>query len=245
MKRIIVSLVATLTTSFAFSQEPTTVQKENLKGNVFSVMTSKYDYSENFGNPTEGKLRKKDITLFDQYGRAFLYNFDDNSFGDCFGIVIYKVDGENTVAEVSMLNLQKSLEDVGTINELLNNQVLKELDRKKREFVYNSGIMVRLDILERSYPTSKYELTYRKAAKLIGDGTYECKLYRKNGQSYLDFKETYNTNGQLIELDNERQFNRVSSYDKAIVISDAGKYQYNNKGQLVSYTQQKNSDPDK
>ena len=245
MKRIIVSLVATLTTSFAFSQEPTTVQKENLKGNVFSVMTSKYDYSENFGNPTEGKLRKKDITLFDQYGRAFLYNFDDNSFGDCFGIVIYKVDGENTVAEVSMLNLQKSLEDVGTINELLNNQVLKELDRKKREFVYNSGIMVRLDILERSYPTSKYELTYRKAAKLIGDGTYECKLYRKNGQSYLDFTETYNTNRQLIELDNERQFNRVSSYDKAIAISDAGKYQYNNKGQLVSYTQQKNSDPDK
>ncbi len=241
MKRLIIAFVATLTTCLAFCQEPTTVQKENLKGNVFSVMTSKYEYSENFGNPTEGKLRKKDITLFDQYGRAILYNFDDNSFGNCFGIVTYKVDGENTVAEVSLLNPQKSLENVGTINELLTNQVLKELDRKKREIVYNSGIMVRLDILERSYPTSKYELTYRKAAKLIGDGTYECKLYRKNGQSYLDYKETYNTNRQLIELDNERQFNRVSSYDKAIVISDAGKYQYDNKGQLVSYTQQKNS----
>ena len=40
---------------------------------------------------------------------------------------------------------------------------------------------------------------------------------------------------------NERQFNKVSSYNKDIIISDAGKYQYNDKGQLVSYTQQKNS----
>ena len=245
MKRIILAFAAVLTTSIAFCQEPTTVQKENLKGNVFSVMTSKYDYSENFGNPTEGKLRKKDITLFDQYGRAILYNFDDNSFGDCFGIVTYKVDGENTVAEVSLLNAQKSLKELGTINELLNNQVLREIDHKKREIVYNNNIVVKYDILTRSYPTSKYELDHRKTAKPIGNGTYECKLYDKSGQSFLDFKEKYAPNGQLIELDNEREYNNVYSYDKDILIPHAGKYQYNNKGQLILYTQQKKSAPDK
>ncbi len=240
MKKVIIAFVAVLTTSIAYCQEPTTLKRENLKGNVFAVRSSSYAFSENFGNPTEGKLRKIDITLFDQYGRAILYNFDDTSYGNCFGFVTYKIDGENTVADVSLLDVKKNLKELGTINELINNQVLTEI-YKKREIVYNNNILVRYDILTRYSPTKKYELTYRKAAKLIGNGTYECKLYDENGQSYLDFKETYNTNGQLIELDNERQFNRVSSYNKDILISDAGKYQYNNKGQLVSYTQQKNS----
>lgn len=241
MKRTIIAFVAVLTTSIAYCQEPTTLKQENLKGNVSAVRSSSYVFSENFGNPTEGELRKIEITLFDQYGRAILYNIDDTDYGKCFGIATYKIDGENTVAEVSLLGIKKSLKELGTINELINNQVLTEIDKKKREIVYNNNIVVKYDILTRFYPAKKYELTYRKAAKLIENGTYECKLYDKSGQSYLDFKETYNTNGQLIELDNERQFNKVSSYNKDILISDAGKYQYNKKGQLVSYTQQKNS----
>ena len=110
----------------------------------------------------------------------------------------------------------------------------------KREIVFNNNIVVRHDVLKKNYPTSKYELDHRKTARTLGNGVFECKLYNNSGQSFLDFKETYNSNGQLIDLDNEREFNRVSSYDKEIMIPHAGKYQYNNKGQLILYTQQKN-----
>lgn len=245
MKRIIVSLVATLTSSFAFCQEPTTVQKENLKGNVFSVMTSKYDYSENFGNPTEGKLLDLTVTIFDNYGRAVLYNYDTRNYGRGYGLVKYTTDSENKVANISMLSSDKNIKELSSINELINNHFLRECYFVKREIVYNNNIVVRHDIFIKSMPTSKYRLSFSKRAKLIGNGTYECKLYHGNGESYMDFKETYDTNGQLIELDNNRQFNNVYSYDNTIEIADAGKYQYNSKRQLTSYIPQKKNTREK
>ena len=238
MKKVIFLLAVLLLPTMAYSQIPTTTKKENLKGNVLSVRCFNYEYSENFGSPTEGKLRWVKDLAFDAQGRVVLFNSDSDLHS--FFVAKYKKEGDNTIAGLSALTSGRDGTEYKTLNDFLNQREVN--DHYFREVTYNSdNIAIKYDVYERSYPTSKYELTYRKAAKLIGNGTYECKLYRKNGQSYLDFKETYNTDGQLIELDNERQFNNVYSYDKAIVIPDAGKYQYNNKGQLVSYTQQKNS----
>jgi hypothetical protein len=243
MKRIIIAFVAVFASNFAFCQEPTTTKKENLKGNVFAVRSSSYVYSENFGNPTEGKLRHMEVTLFDSHGRAVLYHYDTEHYGSAYGLVNYTIDGENTVANISMLSPKKRIEELNSINEL--NNFLEEAYFVKREIVYNNNIVVKHDVLKRIGSTSKYELDHRKTVKPLGNGAYECKLYDKSGQSFLDFKETYNSNGQLTKLDNEREFNRVYSYDKEIIIPHAGEYQYNNKGQLILYTQQKNSAPEK
>ncbi len=243
MKRITLTLAAVLTTCIAFCQEPTTTKKENLKGNVFAVRSSSYVYSENFGNPKEGKLRFMDVTLFDSHGRAVLYHYDTDRYGSAYGLVNYTIDGENTVANITMLSPKQRIEELNSIIEL--NNYLVEKYFVKREIVFNNNIVVRHDVLKKNYPTSKYELDHRKTARTLGNGVFECKLYNNSGQSFLDFKETYNSNGQLIDLDNEREFNRVSSYDKEIMIPHAGKYQYNNKGQLILYTQQKKSGPEK
>lgn len=242
MKKVLFLLAVLLLPTMAYSQIPTTTKKENLKGNVLSVRYFNYEYSENFGSPTEGKLRWVKDLAFDAQGRVVLFNSDSDLHS--FFVAKYKKEGDNTIAGLSALTSGRDGTEYKTLNDFLNQKEVN--DHYFREVTYNSdNIAIKYDVYERSYPTSKYMLTYRKAAKLIGNGAYECKLYDKSGQSFLDFKETYNSNGQLIELDNERQFNNVYSYDKAIVIPDAGKYQYNNKGQLVSYTQQKNSAPDK
>jgi len=238
MKRIILAFATVLITSIAFCQEPTTLQKENLKGKVLSVRCFNFAYSENFGSPTEGELRWVKDQVFDAQGRVILFN-SDSHLSDYF-LVKYEKEGNNTIAELTILYSGMDDTKYKTLNDFLNQK--KVNDNNYRAITYNSdNIVTKYDVFERFSPATKFELDYRKTAKSLGNGTYECKLYDKSGQSFLNFKEIYNSNGQLTDLDNERQFNRVYSYDKAIVISDAGKYQYNNKGQLVSYTQQKNS----
>lgn len=244
MKRLTLTFAVLFSTCIAFCQEPTTVQKENLKGNVFSVRCFHYAYSENFGSPTEGKLQWIKDLIFDARGRAILFN-DDSDLSNYY-FVKYEKEGGNTIAELGKLSYH--MDETKTPTDFLFHKEGNSNDYSSnyREITYNSdNIVTKYDVLKKYSRTSKYQLEYRKIAKPLGNGTYECKLYDKSGQSFLNFKETYNSNGQLTELDNEREFNRVSSYNKEITIPHAGKYQYNNKGQLVLYTQQKNSAPDK
>ena len=64
MKRICVTFATALISTATFSQvEPTTVKNEHLKGNVLSVAYTKYDYKENFGEPTEGKIQEQSAII--------------------------------------------------------------------------------------------------------------------------------------------------------------------------------------
>lgn len=242
MKRLTLFFAVFLSTNIALCQEPTTVQKENLKGNVFSVRWFNYAYSENFGSPTEGKLRWIKDLAFDAQGRVVLFNFDYHLTD--YYLVKYKKDGDNTIAGLSMLYSGMDDTKYKTLNDFLYDQEVN--GNHYREITYNlDNIVTKYDVFKRYSPTSKFKLDHRKIAKPLGNGIFECKLYDESGQSFLNFKETYNSNGQLTELDNEHEFNKVYSYDKDIMIQHAGKYEYNNKGQLVLYTQQKNYDPNK
>lgn len=255
MKRLIISLVATLTTSIAFCQEPTTVQKENLKGNVFSVRTSSYEYSENFGNSKEGKLQETEVIFFDNIGRAALYNtnnvYDYNNVkfgtnnGYSYSLVKYNKDGDNLEAELTLLRGKKGIGELPKLNDIIDDLLIYlNNSREKREILYNNNIVVRHDALERDYPTSNYKLIYRKIAKQSNNNTYECRLYDKTGEPRLDYKEIYNSKGQLIEVDNERQFSGVT-FNSTVKTPLAGKYLYNEKGLLISYTQQKKYLPER
>ena len=243
MKKYATTLLAIIVSAMAFSQTPTTVKKENLKGNVFYVKHLIYQYSENFGDPTEGKLLLKDNMYFDELGRAILFrSYYKSSLSSLdnldYHVVRYSQDGNNTIAH---------LLDFYTHLDSDDNVVLDGLKDYSfpiiREITYNSDyIVTKYDVFERYRST--YNLIYRKTAQPTGNGTYECKLYGSDGNTMLDFKETYDSNRHLTMMDNKKQFNSIYT-TPPIEICDAGTYQYDNKGRLKSYEQQQNSLPRK
>ena len=162
MKRFIITLMATLTTCLAFCQEPTTVQKENLKGNVLSVRRFNFAYSENFGSPTEGELRWVKDQVFDAQGRVILFN-SDSHLSDYF-LVKYEKDGNNIIAELTILYSGMDDTKYKTLNDFLNQK--KVNDNNYRVITYNSdNIVTKYDVFKRSSPATKFELDYRKTAK--------------------------------------------------------------------------------
>lgn len=71
MKKMFFTIAAfSLITTAAFCQEPTTLKSDNLKGNVFSVTISQYEFKENFGEPVEGNLRWKEAKIYNEEGKA-------------------------------------------------------------------------------------------------------------------------------------------------------------------------------
>lgn len=235
MKTIVTTLAALFITAMAFSQTPPTLKEENLKGNVYRVIYANFNYSENFGEPKEGKLRFVRDCFYDGLGRAILFSYGSD---DKYFWVRYNQRDNNTIA--SMLEFftekcLKHLEDYTTKEQNFFNY---------REITYNSDNIVTKYDVSHNDTYGVYELNYRKTATHIGNGTYECKLYGPDGNTDLDYKETYNSKGQLTMVDNDREYNRIRSWGSPdIEIPHAGTYKYNNKGQLVSYQEQKDSQP--
>lgn len=246
MKKMFFTIAAfSLITTAAFCQEPTTLKSDNLKGNVFSVTFSQYEFKENFGEPVEGNLRWKEAKIYNEEGKAILFNQKIPNYGDTFFLVSYSKDGNKTKVLMSERNLVQWDSKYSDALELFTNNLFTAFVGRKREIEYDdNNVIIKYDVLGRSRPEVPYTLKGRKIAKPLGNGIYECKLYDSDGSTKLDYKETYNSHGILIDLDNEREFNNVNTGSGIISINHAGKYQYDNDGRLVTYTQQKRSYPE-
>ena len=233
MKKIVTTLAALFISAIAFSQTPPTLKEENLKGKVYRVIYTNYEYSENFGEPKEGKQRFMRECYYDSLGRAVFFNYGKN---DLYFWVQYNQKGNNAIAGMLEHYSRAEIEE-------LENYTSKDFVSGNnffnyREITYNSyNIVTKYDIYEFG------RLKHRKTANPIGNGTYECKLYGDDGNTALEYIETYNSKGQLTMVDNEREYNRIRAWKSEIEIPHAGTYKYNNKGQLVSYQEQKDSMP--
>lgn len=237
MKTFVTTLAALFVSAIAFSQTPPTLKEENLKGNVHHVIYTICRYSENFGEPREGERRLRREYYYDSHGRAVLFSLDNTYFW-----VRYNQEGNNTIT--SMLEFYSNKEFENLEDFTTENYITDKFFFHDREITYNSdNVVTKYDVYDNT--NGSYKLKYRKTAKFIGNGTYECKLYGPNGNTKLDYKETYNSKGQLTMLDNPKEYNRVSIGESDIEIPHAGTYKYNNKGQLVSYEEQRISDPKK
>lgn len=231
------TLAAFFITAIAFCQDPPTLKKENLKGNVYHVIYTNCYYSENFGEPKEGKRRFRREYYYDGLGRAILFSLDNRYYW-----VRYNQESNNTIASMLEFYSNKEFEDLEdyTNEDYTTNKYFFH----DREITYNSdNIVTKYDVYDDT--NGSYKLINRKTANLIGNGTYECKLYGPDGYTVLDFKETYNSKGQLTVLDNPKEYNQISAGDTYIEIPHAGIYKYNNKGQEISYEEQKRSGPKK
>ena len=238
MKTIVTTLVAIFISAIAFCQTPPTLNNENLKGNVYRVIYTNYKYSENFGEPKEGARMSVREYYYDGLGRAVLFNYEENNK---YFWVRYDQRDKNTIA--SMLEFY-SRENIENLENFTTSDYIKQKNfYNYREITYNSdNIVIKYDVFDNnSY--DEYRLVERKTANLIGNGTYACKLYGSNGNTKLDYKETYNSKGQITMLDNPKEYNQISSGRSDIEIPHAGAYKYNKKGQLVSYEEQRRSYP--
>lgn len=246
MKKVLFVFAAfSLISTAAFCQEPTTLKSDNLKGNVFSLTFSQYEFKENFGEPVEGNLRWKEAKIYNEEGKAILFNQKIPEYGDVFFLVTYSKDGNKTKALMDERHLVQWDCRYNDALELFTSNLFTDFVGGRREIECDdNNVIIKYDVLRRYGQEMPYTLEGRKIAKPLGDGIYECKLYDKNGSTKLDYKETYNSQGILIDLDNEREFNNINTGNGIISINHAGKYQYNKDGRLVTYTQQKRSYPE-
>jgi len=237
MKAILTTIALLFITTLAISQDPPTLKKENLKGNVYHVIYTNYYYSENFGEPKEGERKFRREYYYDDLGRAVLFSLNDRYFW-----VRYNKEGNNTIASMLEFYSKKEFEDLEDFT--------KKSYTENRHFFHHRVITYNSDNIVTKYDVydninGSYKLLNRKTAKPIGNGVYECKLYGADGSTAVDYKETYNSKGQLTNLDNPKEYNQISTGDTYIEIPHAGIYKFNNKGQEISYEQQKKSGPKK
>ena len=183
MKTIITTLAALFVSAIAFCQDPPTLKEEKLKGNVHHVIYTMCRYSENFGEPREGEQRLRREYYYDGLGRAILFSLNNGYFW-----VRYNQEGNNNTASMLEFYSNKEFEDLEDFT--TESYITNKLFFHDREITYNSdNIITKYDVYENI--NGSYRLEYRKTAKNIGNGTYECKLYGPNGNTKLDYKETH------------------------------------------------------
>lgn len=250
MKKIIISIAATFVSFAAFSQvEPTNVKNEHLKGNVLSVAYTKYDYKENFGEPTEGNIQEQSAIIFDEQGRSVLIRKKKGYLPISF-VLSYSQDGANTKINVTELT-SKDRMDEDTFAQLAsdpsssleNTYSQNSWPQIRGEITCDAnGVIVKHDVYKKLAQTVNEALICRRTAKPAGNGMYECKIYNERGETEFDFKETYKDGG-LTFLDNPSEFMHISSGDIKIRPRHAGTYEYNAIGLVTKYVQQNKNMP--
>lgn len=251
MKKLVMAIAAVSITTAAFSQNPTTVKDENLKGNVLCVTYSKYEYKENFGEPTEGKLLEQKAMFFDDQGRSVVtrtmhpVGSSSNVWPTSY-VMAYSKDGTNTKIDVAILGNSGALPNSAVLpvfsqaSKALENQYSSDAWPKKRAEITcdANGVITKWDVFEKIAQQEKEKLVGRRIATSAGNGVYGCKIYNKQGESVWDYKETYK-GGLLTFLDNPRWFSGISSGKMEVNPKEAGNYEYDKNGRVIKYTQQK------
>ena len=255
MKKVLLSLAAMAIAGTASSQLPTTTKELGLKGNVLSVEYYKYEYKENFGEPTEGNLEEINSTFFDENGRSVVFRTGRvmNSGREVYPytyIYSYSKDEDKTKIDITekydngrqydkLTPINQYLNKFGKTTTDLENQYNENGYPKHRGEIYKNSddVITKLDLYSRSGQAEKEKLVYRRVAKPLGNGVYEFTVFNKYGETALTYKETYK-NGLLVSIDNKdrREYKYSDGHPLKIVTPAPGKKTYNAKGQIVSYT---------
>ena len=250
MKRHVSAFAAIIISTAAFCQLPTTVKELDLKGNVLSLAYYKYEYKENFGEPTEGNLETINSTFFDETGRSIV---ERTGFVMSSGSEIrpytylfsYSTDGDNTKIDYvekknkDRIPMSQYLNQFGKAAPEIENQYNEDSWPKKRVEIYKNAddVIVKFDIFNKTAQAEAEKLVYRRIAKPLGNGVYEYTVYNKYGETAVTYRETYK-NSLLVSIDNKdrREYKFSDGHPIKITTHAPGNKTYNAKGQIVSYT---------
>lgn len=249
MKKILFSLVALVAATNVFGQEPepTKLRDANLKGNVLAVQYGKFEYKENFGEPTAGDVRELNSTFYDEKGRSILYRTLSYGYDRTYAhSYLFEYADEGNNVKVSRPSLQTvNTRDVYTAYEqalLAANGAFEELMRTTPNKDNHNNTCFPYLLSEYTYDNAQvqilYDLKYSRdnklkakvVAKPIGGGMYEFTIYKENGEVGEKSKRTFK-NGMLVKMEKERM--GLIHYRGDIPSPEAGTYTYDTKGNLT------------
>jgi hypothetical protein len=253
--RKITAIVAALMVSMAVWSEdipsPTTAKKANLKGNVLACMHGKYDYKENFGEPTTGRCQFVNTTFYNEKGQSVLLRklIPDGSnvytYSFYFEYSESDTDTKVTSAGLQVTNNSDYLSKYLAIANQANGQFEASMSSfpnlyggcnptDHSEFTYDKGnIMTVWSLFYNKYSNNKIKAKY--VAKATDNNTYNCTIYKENGDAAERSTRTY-TNGLLVKkiVDNPAQI----GFKPVIPTAKNGTYKYDANGHVVSYAEQ-------
>ncbi|MBQ9679038.1 MAG: hypothetical protein IJV44_12980 [Prevotella sp.] len=242
MKRIIASIVAVTATVGALGQNPVKLSDDNLKGNVFAVKYGKYEYKENFGEPTTGQVQEIYSTFYNEVGNSIIFRkirVARPMFVDSYAL-FYESNGENTL--VTSLGISSSIDfkkyddissalniDNDTFEKLMQSELgygqeCRKAGRYESTFDKN-GVRIKYDIY---IPSGR--LDGKEVGKSVGNGTYEFAIYDWQGESREKSTRTF-ANGKLTKKSspNDGRINIGGSIESP----ESGTYTYDSNGRLT------------
>ena len=261
MKKIMFYLVAQFIASNVFSQEPvpTKLSDSNLQGNVFSVVYGKYQFKENFGEPTTGKVEQVKATFYDEQGRSILVRDVQRSTSHLFAnsyLFTYEKNGEIEKVKVVGIGATNNSSDLNNYlptfvsNEASFEQLMKNLPKQFSgcqptnwsEFVFDKlGVIIQYDLHRNKWSNGK--LIEKQVAKPIGNGSYNFVIYKESGDAVSKTTRTFNQ-GLLTKVEDENK-GRLTNYRPKLAAPEAGNYKYDSKNHLISFVTQSAKERDK
>lgn len=244
MKRIITSIVAVAATVGTLGQTPNPVKlsDENLKGNVFAVKYGKYEYKENFGEPTTGQVQEIHSTFYNETGNPVIFRTIRPArpmFVNSSALFYEPSDGNTLVTTLGISSSMKYekyenvsstlLNDNDTFENLMQNELgygekCSKQGRIESTFDKN-GVRIKYDVY-----IASGRLDGKEVGKPVGNGTYEFTIYDWQGESREKSTRTF-VNGKLTK--------KTSPNDGRINIGgrigspESGTYTYDSNGRLT------------
>lgn len=247
MKKLFLTMIAFIATTSAFAgfgwqAEFTNVQDDNLKGNVIAVLYSRYEYKENFGEPTPGMLERMYATFYDENGRSFL-NRDLYSNGSSYTEAIstlfdYMSDASGITVHRPQITCRTDGKDIDNYLPM----ILALDNSYEQRMVSNTSCSDYLTI-DYKYDNNKVLTTYtmisngKIAAKLVAkptaNGAYEYTIYKASGDATEKGIRTYK-NGKLVKVEKP---NKMLMHSIDMESFPMGTYSYTAGGKLQQYCQ--------
>lgn len=247
-KTIICTLFAILLSLPAYCQDPTTLSDNNLKGKVLCVKLTTYEYSENFGEPTTGKIKTHPvITFFDEEGRSVVVRKFSRWSADEVGVETYLFG--NTRDESTLTIKRQGIGFQCKYDNSLESALLVADDSFENKALELSGgsYVNKQSILENIYDANNALITstltdYREkivgkyVAKPVEPGKYAWTYYLPSGESSDQGNAEYK-DGRIVKM--SAKSDGVVNKPKKLTIPLSGSYTYDSDGRLTNLAQQK------
>ena len=254
MKKILFCFVVILVSSNVLSQEPvpTKLSDANLKGNVLSVVYGKYQFKENFGEPTTGKVEQVKATYYNEKGWSVLIRDIQISTSYLLAnsyLVTYEKDGEFQKVKVVGIGATNNPSDLNNYlptfgsNESSFEQLMKSIPKQFSgcqptnwsEFVLDKfGVIIQYDLHRNKWSNGK--LIEKLVAKPVENGSYNFVIYKESGDAVSKTKRTF-YQGLLTKVEDANK-GRLTNYRPKFATPEAGIYKYDPKNNLVSFVTQ-------
>ena len=232
--------------------EPKRLTDDNLSGNVLAIKYGKYQYRENFGEPTTGRTETENVRFYDEQGRTTLYRsaLTQGSYLLVESYVLdYSIEGDVTKVTSVGLGTNNDANNYSAYAAVYLNpdasfeNLMKTLkanfggcnptDHSALTFDAN-GVTTLYDIYMNKWSNNKLK-SRQKGTPTGTSGVYDFVSYKESGEISEKSVRTF-SKGRLTKM--EKPNIGGLGWKSAIPSIEPGTYVYDAKGRLTTYTNQ-------